>query len=151
MPLYSHNGNVPSTLPERIRLSNGLTRTDSSTFSEEEIADAGYVLADDPPNITRFQRLSWNQTGWIVEDLSTQEIERLKNEEWAKVREKRNYKLQSSDWHIIKALESKQPIPESLINYRQLLRDITVQPDPFNIQWPGIVSENNVPPGSSST
>lgn len=40
--LYSYNGNTPSPLPFRIKLSNGFTRTDPTTFTEEEIADAGY-------------------------------------------------------------------------------------------------------------
>ena len=41
--LYSYNGEYPTDIPERIRLSDGSTRTDSSTYTEEEIADAGYV------------------------------------------------------------------------------------------------------------
>lgn len=139
MPLYSYKGNIPVELPERIRLSNGMTRTDSATFSQEEIADAGYVLAQDPPSINKFQTLSWNQTGWVVNDLTVDILETLKNEEWAKVREKRNYKLQSTDWEIIKRLETKDPIPQSLLDYRQKLRDITLQQDPYNISWPELV------------
>lgn len=149
MPLYSYKGNTPSELPERIRLSNGTTRTDSSTFTEEEIADAGYVLANDPPTVTLFQTLSWNQTEWVVQDLSADAIEGLKNDEWGRVREKRNYKLQSSDWEIIKRLELKESIPESLTVYRQQLRDITLQTDPFNITWPTIQPIFEIPPDAN--
>lgn len=149
MPLYSYKGSIPSALPERIRLSNGLTRTDSSTFTEEEIADAGYVLADDPPTITQFQTLSWDRTEWIVQNLSLDVIEGLKIDEWTRVREKRNYKLQSTDWEIIKRLESKEPIPESLTTYRQQLRDITLQSDPFNIIWPAIEPISETVPGAN--
>ena len=35
--LYSKNGDYPTILPNRIRMSNGFTRTGRDTFTEEEI------------------------------------------------------------------------------------------------------------------
>ena len=43
MMLYSYRTCWPQVLPFRIRLSDGSTRTDPSTFTAEEIADAGYT------------------------------------------------------------------------------------------------------------
>jgi len=40
-------------------------------------------------------------------------------------RMERNLLLQSTDWEVIKALESSQTISASLKKYRQELRDIT--------------------------
>lgn len=149
MPLYSYKGNIPAELPERIRLSNGMTRTDSSTFTEEEIADAGYILVDDPPEINQFQTLSWTQNGWVISNLSQEVVDGMIIDEWVRVREKRNYKLQSTDWEIIRRVESKEPIPESLVTYRQKLRDITLQSDPFNIIWPTIESNIEIIPNAN--
>jgi len=42
MILYSFKGQEPKPLPHRIKLPNGFTRTDSSTFTEIEIAEAGF-------------------------------------------------------------------------------------------------------------
>jgi hypothetical protein len=43
MMLYSYRTCWPQELPFRIRLSDGFTRTDPSTFTSEEIADAGFT------------------------------------------------------------------------------------------------------------
>jgi hypothetical protein len=43
MMLFSFNGCRPEPLPFRITLPNGFTRTDPSTFTEEEIAAAGFT------------------------------------------------------------------------------------------------------------
>lgn len=61
MTLYSYQGNYPSELPFRIRLSDGMTRTDPSTFTIEEIADSGYINVDDAPSYdANTQHLVWN-------------------------------------------------------------------------------------------
>ena len=136
MPIYTYKGHEPQPLPERIRLSNGLTRTDSSTFTEEEIANAGYTLAEDRPMITVFQNLSWNQTGWVVENKSDTEMTALRNNEWHAVRQKRKLRLEETDWVIIRQLERGEKVDEDILIYRQALRDITLQSDPFNLEWP---------------
>ena len=41
--LYSFNGCRPEPLPFRITLPNGFTRTDPSTFTEDEITAAGFT------------------------------------------------------------------------------------------------------------
>ena len=45
--LYSYKGGEPQELPFRIVLSNGKTRTSQTPFTEEELADAGYVPVPD--------------------------------------------------------------------------------------------------------
>lgn len=53
---------------------------------------------------------------------------------WESIRHQRNLKLTACDWTQLPDV----PIPtkEAWAAYRQALRDITKQPDPFNIVWP---------------
>ena len=71
--LYSFKDQYPAELPFRIVLSNNLTRTDPSTFTEEEIADAGYTLVPDPPSITENQVLEWVGS-WSIRDKTQEEL-----------------------------------------------------------------------------
>lgn len=75
--LYSFNGEYPNVLPFRIKLSNGLTRTDPSTFTESEIIDAGYILVLEPPIIENWQTLHWENNNWIIKNKNIHE-EKLK-------------------------------------------------------------------------
>lgn len=80
--LYSYNGAYPTVLPDRIRLSNGQTRTDKSTFTAEEIADAGYVLApvrDLPYDVTR-KKVAWDGNNWTTEDITEAERQQVLSE-----------------------------------------------------------------------
>lgn len=72
--LYSLNGAYPTQLPFRIVLSNGATRTDPTSFLQEEISDAGYVLAPDIPETGPYQKLLWNGTSWYIEETRTLEV-----------------------------------------------------------------------------
>ena len=54
-------------LSNRIRLSNGTTRTDKETFTEDELKDAGYVFTDIYPNYNdEIHICSWNGTDWVL-------------------------------------------------------------------------------------
>lgn len=55
---------------------------------------------------------------------------------WHGVKRERYYLLSGSDWVVVKSQESLVPVPSEWVAYRQALRDITDQPDPFNIVWP---------------
>tara|TARA_R110000868_G_scaffold353302_3_gene614552 strand:- start:241 stop:855 length:615 start_codon:yes stop_codon:yes gene_type:complete len=69
MALYTKDGIYPKSLPFRIILSNGKTRTDPSTFAAAEIADAGYIeVADEPVYDPNTQNLNWdsNTLQWSV-------------------------------------------------------------------------------------
>lgn len=73
--LYSFKGSYPiEGLPDRIRLSNGLTRTISSTFTEDEIKDAGYTKVPDRPIYnSEYQKLEWDYDKWIIKDIPLEE------------------------------------------------------------------------------
>lgn len=141
--LYSKNGSYPNHLPFRIRLSNGLTRTEPSTFTPEEIADAGYIAVEDPPaSIPDHQILEWTGTEWNIRDKTEQELEIELNRKWQEIRDQRDHMLYLLDWRFIRYqsqvrlnITPTESI-ESLDTYAQQLRDITLQSDPYNIVWP---------------
>jgi hypothetical protein len=55
---------------------------------------------------------------------------------WDSIRSKRNQLLAQTDWVVARAYERAEPVPKNYIDYRQALRDITNQADPYNITWP---------------
>lgn len=78
---------------------------------------------------------------WDVRDMIPAEKDEAIAQQWKNVIAERNYKLQQCDWT---QLPDVQLTPEQVAEwrvYRQELRDITNQTDPFNIVWP-------VPPGN---
>ena len=59
---------------------------------------------------------------------------RTNDTQWALVRDERNQKLQASDWTQMPDVTI--PNKTEWATYRQELRDVTNQPDPFSIVWP---------------
>lgn len=137
--LYSYKNQYPTELPDRIRLQNGLTRTNPLTFTEEEIQNAGYVAVQAPPDFNEDQMLTWNGTDWVVQDKDN--ILSIA-ERWKNVRTIRDGTIASFDWKISRyysevrlGLEPTDNISD-IDNYIQALRDVTSQPDPANLTWP---------------
>jgi len=144
--LYSYKKQYPNELPNRIRLSDGSTRTDKSSFTEEEILDAGYILVEEPPIVSGDDVLRWDGDNWVVEVIDeTTKIARA----WNKIRELRDGTIASVDWRVNRyfseirlGLETTDNI-EELDKYIQELRNITNQEDPYNIVWPIYGPTNN--------
>ena len=136
--LYSFKGQYPSTIPFRIRLPNGSTRTDPNTFTADDIIAAGYTAVSDPPIPTPTQVLGWNSDtiSWFIRDKTPEELQAEIDAQWDVIRAERNSLLSASDWTQLPdsplTIEQKQ----SWAEYRQSLRDVTLQSDPFNITWP---------------
>ena len=69
----------------------------------------------------------------VVADATADEIAQRTEAQWNAVRALRNTKLENCDW---------TQLPDAPVDatawaaYRQELRDITTQTDPFNITWP---------------
>lgn len=125
-------------IPDRIRLSNGLTRTNKNTFTEEELNDAGYFPVADPPIINSNEKISWTGTDWEIVPFTENDIANL----WQEIRNNRDQRLASIDWRFLRyqsqvrlGLTPTDDI-QQLDQYAQALRDITLQTDPFNIEWP---------------
>ena len=57
-------------------------------------------------------------------------------EQWKVVRGERNKKLLSCDWTQLDDVPITSEKKTEWETYRQALRDVTTQSDPFNITWP---------------
>jgi hypothetical protein len=74
----------------------------------------------------------WTQN-YIVTDLDDGEAAAKAEAQWNVIRAERNAKLVASDWTQV----ADAPVDAAAwADYRQELRDITQQDDPFNITWP---------------
>lgn len=138
--MYSYKKSIPKHLPNRIRLSNGSTRTDTSTFTDAEIADAGYVYIDpfSQDYEERSQKVIWNSEliSWQLVNKTEEEILQHDAAAWNSVRIERDKLLQDSDVDIIKQLEASGSVTQALKDYRQALRDLPQTQELDNITWP---------------
>ena len=135
--LYSYNNSYPTPIPNRIRLSNGFTRTDSSTYTLEEIADAGYVQAPDQPSVPYPNVLEWTGTDWIIRVPNENEV----LTQWESIKKECQKLLSGTDYKVIKSYELGIPLSQEWVDYRQSLRDIynnVNNIDPWNIVWPEV-------------
>ena len=78
---------------------------------------------------------TWKQS-WTVTSLTSDEISLKTNELWESIRSFRDELLAECDWRAC----SDRTMSEDWKTYRQALRDITTQSDPYNITWPTIPS-----------
>jgi hypothetical protein len=68
-----------------------------------------------------------------VEPLTQEELDQRTTTQWQVIRIQRNQMLKDTDWTQL----SDSPVDKAeWATYRQALRDITKQDDPFNITWP---------------
>lgn len=132
--LYSYNGGYPQVIPNRIRLSNGFTRTDRTTYTSEEIADAGYIQAADQPSVSYPNILEWSGTDWVIREPNDAEIEN----QWNSIKKECQRLLSETDYKVIKSYELNIPLSQSWLDYRQSIRDIynnVNNIDPWNVVW----------------
>ena len=73
---------------------------------------------------------------WNITDATEEEISAKLEEKWVEVRIMRDALLAQSDWTQFQ----DSPISGTTLvewqTYRQSLRDVTSQPNPFNLSWP---------------
>jgi hypothetical protein len=73
---------------------------------------------------------------WVPGENKVVLDEESKAQQWVLVRSIRDQMLAESDWVVTKAVELGVPVDSQWVAYRQSLRDITLQADPFFILWP---------------
>lgn len=147
---YSYNTQAPIiSLPNRIRLADGSTRTDNRTFTEDEIISAGYaIITQEKPIPSNFQKVEWTGTKWVLLEMTDAEKQEVLEIQWKSIRVVRDQQIQELDWRIQRYLsEVRLGLPKTddiqlLDTYVQQLRDITKQEDPFNIVWPYMESSS---------
>lgn len=71
---------------------------------------------------------------WVITDATQSEIDARIENKWDEIREIRNELLKECDWTQLGDIPSETKTLWQ--NYRQELRDVTNQLNPFNISWP---------------
>lgn len=70
---------------------------------------------------------------WVILDASSDEVAERVTSQWNLIRSLRNMRLIQCDWTQL----PDAPVDAAIwAEYRQALRDVTTQTDPFNIVWP---------------
>lgn len=77
--------------------------------------------------------------------LDTSDHHAFHDARWSEIRRQRDALLAESDWMVARAFETGQPVPPEWVAYRQALRDITNQHNPFFVDWPVKPEENQSP------
>lgn len=87
-------------------------------FSEENYDK--HVIYNNPPDKPAYNRV----LGYVPDT------------QWVSVRVDQKYKLEDCDWTVLPDVPMEESLRDEWKVYRQELRDITTQSDPFNITWP---------------
>lgn len=77
----------------------------------------------------------WVQS-WAIEPMTESECANRTQQQWMFVRSNRSMLLGMSDWTQLPNAPLTDEQKANWETYRQALRDITLQADPFNITWP---------------
>ena len=126
--LYSYKGQEPREIPNEIILSDGRSRTDRTTFTEEEILDAGFTGPYDKPEIQDGQQLTWNKDflQWDIVEIETP-IENPTYDDltdfMGDLRLVRNSMLIACDWTQLPDSQLSDSQKNDWQVYRQELRD----------------------------
>ena len=111
---------------------DGTTRTDTATFTSEELEAAGYTGPFDRPDCDQAtETVDWDGFTFLVRPYNDVEMQA----QWQRVREQRLQLLQASDWTQIADYDLGAD-RQAWATYRQQLRDITRQLNPLVITWP---------------
>jgi hypothetical protein len=86
----------------------------------------------------------WLQT-WAVEPMNEEEVAARTEQEWGAVRGKRNFLLDRTDWTQLDDTPLSNTNKQLWTSYRQALRDVTTQSDPFKILWPMLPTAESIP------
>tara|TARA_A100001201_G_scaffold568_1_gene1501 strand:- start:88 stop:576 length:489 start_codon:yes stop_codon:yes gene_type:complete len=145
---YSINGNYPViNLPHRIRLSDGSTRTDNSTFTSTDLSNAGITTVSDPPSYDEnTHKLTWDETNlnWEVVALTSEELQEIVDIKWQNIRSMRETMLAEADERVLRyhsenriGVTTYSDNISELDTYIQALRDITdTYSNPDDVEWP---------------
>jgi len=104
-----------------------------------------YVEGTNPPSyVISDQDIPLEKARLVDGALVTQDRLRSLDDQWNHIRGERNGRLRASDWTDVASAPDRlgQQVYTQWQVYRQALRDITSQSDPFNISWP-------TPPGTT--
>ncbi len=152
MSLYSHNRQLPTPI-DRLRLPSGLTKTDESTWTADDLAACNLtgpynqpVVDVDFDDATQFWEWSSSQLKYLIKDrpgpktASSEELAEL-------IRRERNDRLYGCDWTQSADAQLSNAKKTEWATYRQALRDlpsdssldrVAMLSDPNHSSWPTV-------------
>ena len=81
----------------------------------------------------------WNISNWDQDAIDAATVQ-----QWSSIRTERNTKIAATDWTQVDDAPFTNVEKAAWATYRQALRDITLQTDPFAITWPTAPNEVTV-------
>jgi hypothetical protein len=148
---YSYKNQYPvKALPWTLNL-DGYSRNDPSTFTEEEIALAGYKLVPDSPSYDpKTQELMWLGTEWYIQPKQPPNQFEI-TQQWRLIRQERDQKIKDVEWRYSRHQRHQRLGLAQLDNIAlldQYVQDLAnlpqTQTDPFNIIWPQYTGQLDV-------
>jgi len=124
--LYSHQGQEPQVLPFKIRLNDGTAPSDPATYTDEQLAEAGFTGPYTfPEHEEPSQRVYWDfeNLEYVVEDVLVPGSDMTEEEVWAGIRNVRNILLAESDWTVLSDAPITTTQKQEALDYRESLRD----------------------------
>jgi len=115
-----------TTIPELQAMASAQDWASTENGASYYLADGALQRQPEAPNAY----CVWTSEGWI----DPRPVAEQQAAQWEVVRAERNRLLQASDWTQLPdvPIDTK----EAWAIYRQALREVTNQPDPFHIFWP---------------
>ena len=114
-------------------------------ISDEDAASFGFYAVEETPypegqfqTVERSAALvdgAWIEQ-WAVTPWTQEQISVATENQWSAIRADRNQRLADCDWTQLSDAPLTNVETADWGSYRQELRDITAQADPFNIIWP---------------
>lgn len=78
--LYSYKGRYPENIPSRIRLPDGTTRTDPTSFTKELLETCGYIEVSDKPKPSSENHIvEWSGSSWVERPLTQEELDDIRS------------------------------------------------------------------------
>jgi len=125
--LYSFNGQDPKEIPNRIRLSDGTTKTDKETFTAEDLTDAGFTGPYTLPTFDEdTEYLEWNTVNLEYDKKNKYPAGQTMTDDelWVALRTERTQRLIFSDWTVLEDSPLSDTKKAEYKTYRQQLRDL---------------------------
>lgn len=128
--LYSYKNQEPQPLPHEITLSDGRSRTDRETFTEEEIRNAGFTGPYEAPEYdVNTEMLVWDPETLtfsveLIPVVTQPQREFTEEELWTIFRAERDFRLTKSDWALLSDSPLSEDKKQEWISYREKLRNL---------------------------
>lgn len=86
----------------------------------------GDVVKFKPPMPSTNHKFDVAKEKWLLDEAAA----------WQAVRRTRDQAIAKTDWVVLPDVSMSTEKKQAWLDYRQALRDVTLQPDPVNISWP---------------